>query len=501
MKVIGMDIGTTSISSVVMDTETGRQLTSRTIPNDTAIPGPVWVRQQDPELIWEKCVNLVEEYKRTWPDIARIGLTGQMHGMLYVDKDGNAISLLTTWEDERGNLPCEHMGENLSRDAVQETPLQEAGRENSPSEEKSKNSAPENAPSGEKNENSVPENGKTYAEQLSDLTGYPMATGYGLTTHFYNLLNDCAPTNAACITTIMDYVGMKLTGATRPVTHTTNAASFGLFDMQKMDFDREACTRAGIDAFLLPEVLKEESIIGKTDTGIEVVVAIGDNQAGVLGLVQDPDDAVISIGTSSQISVVRTEIIPDTDVECRPFVEGKYLYLGVGLCGGTSFAMLNRFFCETCGMFSSGAEKDAMFGMMMQAAEKEYAREAVSEETLKINTQFRGTRLDPTLRGSITGITMNNFTPGSLALGFYRGVCTELYETYQKMQLPEGKGRLLLCGNALRNNPLLRKICEDVFGRKSYLSEQKEEAAIGAAKLAEKTGDGSLSCDSLIKRQ
>ena len=138
MKVIGMDIGTTSISSVVMDTETGRQLTSRTIPNDTAVPGPVWVRQQDPEQIWEKCINLVEEYKRTWPDIARIGLTGQMHGMLYVDKDGNAISLLTTWEDERGNLPCEQKGENLSRDVVQETPLQEAGRENSPSEEKRK---------------------------------------------------------------------------------------------------------------------------------------------------------------------------------------------------------------------------------------------------------------------------------------------------------------------------------------------------------------------------
>ncbi|MBP3901390.1 MAG: hypothetical protein J6D53_08085 [Blautia sp.] len=438
MKVIGMDIGTTSISSVVMDTETGRQLTSRTIPNDTAVPGPVWVRQQDPEQICKKCFNLVEEYKRTWPDIARIGLTGQMHGMLYVDKYGNAVSLLTTWEDERGNLLCEDKRE-------------------------------------------------TYAEYLSDLTGCPMATGYGLTTHFYNLLNDCAPTNAACIATIMDYVGMKLTGATRPVTHTTNAASFGLFDMQKMDFDREACTRAGIDASLLPEVLKEESIIGKTDTGIEVVVAIGDNQAGVLGLVQDPDDAVISIGTSSQISVVRTEIIPDTDVECRPFVEGKYLYLGVGLCGGTSFAMLNRFFCETCELFSPGVDKDTMFGMMMQAAEKEYERETASGEALKINTQFRGTRLDPTLRGSITGITMNNFTPGSMTLGFYRGVCTELYETYQKMRLPEGKGRLLLCGNALRNNPLLRKICEDVFGRKSYLSEQKEEAAIGAARLAVKS--------------
>ena len=117
--------------------------------------------------------------------------------------------------------------------------------------------------------------------------------------------------------------------------------------------------------------------------------------------------------------------------------------------------------------------------MMMQAAEKEQ-----SGEQLTVNTQFRGTRQGPNLRGSITGITMNNFTPGALVLGFYRGVCTELYETYQKMHLPEGRGRLLLCGNALRNNPLLRRICEDVFSRKAFISDQKEEAAVGAAKLA-----------------
>lgn len=34
-----------------------------------------------------------------------IGLTGQMHGILYIDEDGNCVSPLYTWQDGRGNLP------------------------------------------------------------------------------------------------------------------------------------------------------------------------------------------------------------------------------------------------------------------------------------------------------------------------------------------------------------------------------------------------------------
>ena len=430
MKVIGIDIGTTSISSVVMEAETGEQLTSRTLPNDAAVQGEVWARQQDAGRIWEKCRSLVDEYTAEWPDIRRIGLTGQMHGMLYVDKDGNALSPLTTWEDERGNLPCK--------------------------------------------------DGQTYAEILSGTTGYPMATGYGLTTHYYNMLNGKVPEGAVCITTIMDFAGMKLAGLKRPVTHASNAAGFGLFDLEQNGFDREACQKAGIDPSMLPEIVEKECVIGKTDTGIEIVVPIGDNQAGILGLVQEPDDVVINIGTSSQISVVRDERMTDSGLECRPFVDGKYLYLGAGLCGGSFFRLLNDFFCEVCSLFSEGADRTEVFGRMMQAAEEEYDR----EDGLTVHTQFRGKRSDPGLRGRIDGIDMKNLTPGALTLGFYRGVCMELYESYRLMKVPEGKGRLLLCGNALRNNPLLRKICEDLFRRKAVLTEQKEETAAGAAILA-----------------
>ncbi|MFR3321041.1 MAG: hypothetical protein ACLTSZ_07715 [Lachnospiraceae bacterium] len=86
---------------------------------------------------------------------------------------------------------------------------------------------------------------------------------------------------------------------------------------------------------------------------------------------------------------------------------------------------------------------------------------------LSVQTLFRGTRANPSLRGSIDGITMTNLTMGTLVLGFYRGVLTELYEAYQKMDAEPAQGRLLLCGNALRNNPLLRSLCAELFRKRS----------------------------------
>ena len=436
MKVIGIDIGTTSISSVVFDPETGRQLLSRTIPNDTAVPGPVWARQLDAEQILETCRSLVEEYKKTWPDIGRLGLTGQMHGILYLDGSGKALSPLTTWEDERGNLP-------FSAD-------------------------------------------RTYAEELSARTGYPMATGYGLTTHFYNLCNHLVPEDAKCLCTIMDYVAVSLTGAARPRIHASNAASLGLYRIKEAAFDGEAVTLAGMDPSILPEVSAAETTVGTTPGGIEVMIPVGDNQAGMISLVHDPGDVIVNVGTSSQISVVSSSPVCPEGLECRPYIGGQYLHIGAGLCGGTSFRLLHDFFCETCRLFSAETGRDDMFVRMMEEAEKAEEAERAGEitEPLLVSTLFRGKRDDPSLRGSITGITPQNFTPGSLVLGFYRGVCTELYESYLKMKADPSKGKLVLCGNAFRSNALLRNICKEIFQRDVYMSGQKEEAASGAAILA-----------------
>ncbi|HIW84311.1 MAG TPA: hypothetical protein H9873_08310, partial [Candidatus Dorea gallistercoris] len=141
MKAVGIDIGTTTICGVLMDGDRGGLLDARTLPNDAAIEtgeGKGWEHLQDPERILEKCRRILGEYRELYQDIGSVGVTGQMHGILYVDREGKAVSPLYTWQDRRGDLPCRGPG--------------------------------------------LPE--KTYVEDLNEKTGYRTASGFGLATHY-----------------------------------------------------------------------------------------------------------------------------------------------------------------------------------------------------------------------------------------------------------------------------------------------------------------------------
>jgi len=235
MKVIGIDIGTTTISLVVLDTEKKAVLESRTVPNGTFIrTEKEWERIQNPDRIVEKAMRELKELRKAYKDVGTIGLTGQMHGILYIDEDGNCVSPLYTWQDGRGNLP--------------------------------------------------EFDGKSVVCLVKEETGFSISTGYGLATHLYHCKKNQVPKNAVSFCTISDYLGMKLTGRKTPIVHISNAASLGLFDSEKMMFYIDTIHKLGMDPGQLPEVTDEFKILGYYD-GIPVTVALGDNQASFLGSV------------------------------------------------------------------------------------------------------------------------------------------------------------------------------------------------------------------------
>ena len=124
---------------------------------------------------------------------------------------------------------------------------------------------------------------------------------------------------------------------------------------------------------------------------------------------------------------------------------------------------------------------------MERLAWKEYE----SDDSLCIRTLFKGTRKNPELRGTISNISMSNFTMGHLALGFFKGVCHEMLQYYQLMpERVKSKGALIACGNAIRRNSLLLQIIRDSFGKEVTVSPYAEEAACGAAKLAVRAAEG-----------
>ena len=279
---------------------------------------------------------------------------------------------------------------------------------------------------------------------------------------------------------------MQLCGICVPRIHASNAASLGLFDIEENQFDADALRMAGISPSILPEITKGEEYIGKTSEGIPVCVAIGDNQASVLGALGENSSIHINIGTSSQISIVTDQIAAHELMECRPYLFGKYLLVGAPLCGGYSYHILKSFFEESARVMGISSV-DCLYEKMNKAGLEAYQ---MGGDGLEVNTCFRGTRGNPNLRGSITGISPNNFKPQHLIVALLRGICEELYLCFDSIsQNASTQAPIYASGNGVRLNPLLVKLLEDTFKRSVIIPDNKEEAAVGAAKAAMLTKD------------
>ena len=428
MKLLGLDIGTTTVSAVVV--EDGAVLSSLTLKNGSFLPTEnAWEKIQDPAYIRQTALQAVQELMEQYPDVERIGITGQMHGIVYLNAAGEPVSPLYIWQDGRGDQ--------------------------------------------------LMESGETYAAQLGRITGYHVATGYGLVTHYYNLLHGLVPEDAVVFSTIHDYIAMLLAGRTTPVTEASDAASFGLFDVEKGCFDLAALEKADIPADLLPAVA-EEPCIGRYQGKIPVYVAIGDNQASFLGATGGKTDAMlINVGTGSQFSAYTPRYMNCPGLETRPFPGGGYLLVGASLCGGRAYALLESFLRETAFAMTGAAPDscyDAMAALLTQGR---------PEDVPVVTPLFQGTRQDPSLRGSITGLSTENLTPRHLVFAMLDGMTEELYAMYRSYRDAGGKDAALIgSGNGLRKNIHLQNCFSQAFGQRLMMSECNEEAATGAALFA-----------------
>lgn len=466
MKAIGIDIGTTTISGVIVDAESRAVVLAKTIENGSFIKTEhEWERIQDAELIIKKAKELLDELLAGCDDAASVGLTGQMHGILYVDEKGKCISPLYTWQDGRGNLP-----------------------------------GPD---------------GRSLVEEIYEKYQVKTASGYGMVTHFYNLRNyrgfgmeesalisgqRNVSGKAASLCTIADYFGMTLTGRRKPLIHISMADSLGFFDGGKGRFRKDmitalgrACRQPGvmmagekasaklpegIFTEILPEVTGGLAVLGEY-RGIPVTAALGDSQASFLGSVGMEEGAfLVNMGTGGQISAISDSYCKAPGIEARPYLNGKYLLTGASLCGGRAYAILESFFRSYLSA-ACGEQKEEQYKVMEKLAEKGFAE----GNTMKVVTAFRGTRVNPGLRGSISGIDEDNFTPEAMVCGVLEGMARELFELYGQIHAITGleAKRLVASGNGLRRNRILREIFSRMFEAGLTLAPYEEEAAYGAA--------------------
>ena len=352
MHFIGIDIGTTSICGVIYDF-LNRRTESLNVENESGIAvDNSWEKIQDPQWIVTCVIQIIKKFESKYKDIKGIGITGQMHGIVYVDNDGKAVSPLYTWQDNRGNL--------------------------------------------------ILNNNITYAEFLTDYSGYNLSTGYGLVTHFYNIKNAILPKAAVKLCTIMDYTVMRLTGRKEPLMDYTNAAGLGFFDTREKKFDLSSLNSIGIDTSILPEISESAALEGHYNSNIPVYAAIGDNQAGFIGSVRDRKRSIhVTVGTSSQLSIFSKDFFQVNSLDTRPFPGGGYILVGAALSGGQSLSVLQSFFDSVIKLSGSNTTDVADFYEMINGIDYDKNDPA----TLTVTTLFNGSRSDPFDRGSISNIS------------------------------------------------------------------------------------------------
>ncbi|MCY1152782.1 MAG: FGGY family carbohydrate kinase [Sphaerochaetaceae bacterium] len=294
MLLVGIDIGTTTICGVLFDRTNKRTILSNTIANH-------FINEKDatqsPEEILDKVLQIINIFiskaKNLKSEIRGLSISSQMHGILYVDEKGKAITPFYTWQNPWGSKP-------------------------------------------------------EVEQKISKILKFKVYTGYGIVTHLQNPHFD---KNSKYFCNIGDYILMRLANNTIPITDISMAASMGIWNTENQSLIKEFSS----EKYLFPKVISKPTVIGEFQ-GIKLVQAIGDNQASFLGSSKDLyRSLVLNYGTSGQLSFYSEHSLTLKGFEKRPLGNG-YLYVAFSLSGGDSVKILANFFSEILNLCEAKSE-------------------------------------------------------------------------------------------------------------------------------------------------
>ena len=110
---LGIDVGTSGTKTLVMD-GAGKILAEATQNYPLHSPRPLWT-EQDPEDWWKATVAtvraVVKKAKLKAAAVKAIGLSGQMHGSVFLDKRGKVLRRAILWNDQRTQAECDEIEE------------------------------------------------------------------------------------------------------------------------------------------------------------------------------------------------------------------------------------------------------------------------------------------------------------------------------------------------------------------------------------------------------
>lgn len=445
---IGIDLGTSGTKTVIFD-QKGNSVASATVEYPMYQPQNGWA-EQAPSDWWNACVatlrRVMQESGVDPKQVAGIGLSGQMHGLVMLDGDGEVLRNSIIWCDGRTADECEEITQTIGK------------------------------------------------QRLIDITANPALTGFTagkilwVRKHEPELYARCRH-----ILLPKDYLRYKLTGVF--ATEVSDASGMNLLDVPKRQWSGEVLEKLNIDPALLPAMHESCDVTGTvTDeaaaltglaAGTPVVGGAGDNAAAAVGTgVVESGKAFTTIGTSGVIFAHSDHVTIDPQGRVHTFcsaVPGAWTVMSCTLAAGGSLQWFRNNFCMAEIQTAFGMDKDPYYLMDLQAE-----RVPVGANRLLFLPYLMGERspiLNPDARGVFFGLS-GMHTRQDMLRAVMEGVVYSLrhcLDVLEEMKVPFQE--MLATGGGGRS-PLWRQMMADIYGYPVVTVDNSEGPALGAAILA-----------------
>ena len=433
MLYIGVDLGTSAVKLLMMDSEGKIQkIVSKEYP--LYFPHPGW-SEQKPEDWFEKSMEGIRELTAECDksQVAGISFGGQMHGLVALDKDDNVIRPAILWNDGRTGEETDYLNQVIGKDKL-----------------------------------------SLYTANIA-FAGFTAPKILWMKKH--------EPENFAKISKIMlpkDYLAYKLSGSF--CSDVSDASGMLLMDVKNRCWSKEMIEICGITEEQLPKLYESYEVVGTLkpeiaqelglSADVKVIAGAGDNAAAAVGTGTVGDGMCnISLGTSGTIFISSKNFGVDEHNALHSFAhaDGNYHLMGCMLSAASCNKWWNEEILKTT----------------------DFAAEQAGIQKLGENQVFylpylmgeRSPHNDPDARATFIGMTMDT-TREDMTQAVLEGVSFGLRDS---LEVARSLGlkieRTKICGGGARS-PLWKKMIANIMNMKVAVIESEEGPALGGAMLA-----------------
>ncbi|MDI9593873.1 MAG: xylulokinase [Atribacterota bacterium] len=303
---IGIDLGTQSVKVVLYD-EAGHllSLAQRDYP---LLTPQIGFAEQDPEEWWKQTFSALQEvlYSVSNREIKAISFSGQMHGLVMLDKNYKSVCPAIIWADQRSEKEVHFIREKLR-------------------------------------------------SRLAPIAGSDIATGFMGASLFWVKNNRPDLYNKTrWVMLPKDYIKIKL--GLPPSSDVADAASTLLFDINQRNWSEEIIKELDLKSSLFPPIYESAQIIGQVSSLVQkeleitgdafVIAGAGDQHCAALGNgIINEGEVLITIGTGGQVFTAIQKPIVDSLLRIHTFchaVPQTWHLLGASLCAGLSLSWFKK---------------------------------------------------------------------------------------------------------------------------------------------------------------